>query len=620
MFVHNGPFMSGISSFLYIMIIMAWGLTVERRITNRRIRRLMYAEIFSMGFFFVIRICKYVIFYQSVIVKTFYSFYAGAELLIYEAALLVTLQIGRNEAEGYKKFDKLIILINAVLIILALTNNLHEMVYRFGSFDKDDYKTDYGWLYFVIIVFMGVEILTSLIIMIRKCTFSAIRKYWYMPVLPMAAGTILLVIYLVCGGAPEIYGYKIYNIHEVICGSVGIMLETGIKMGLIPSCSGYGAMFRRSHINAAIIDKDGEYKICSLNYDSIPDYKYARVREKDISGGRIKWMENLKAIYRLNSLLSDALEIVETENTLIEKENAAKEERSRYEAQNRLYNSISRDLEPEFHFIDEEISREYASEAEFRKHLSKCLIIGAYIKRRANLTLISAENDRIHIEELILSINECLSYIRFYGIKCRLNTSVSGAEDIRIPAEMVLKCFDLMEEAVEGLLDRTRNLLISIRTNDPPTFKITMDAEGADAKKICRRAVRDIIGNPDGEIEANRASDVSGVQKDCEADIPGVQKDCEADVPGVQKDCEADIRGVKSVKESDDPGVQKDCEADIRGVKSVKESDDPGVKKTGAAATQTTVGVKDHRLVGSVREEDGIISITVNVSGEVRAV
>jgi hypothetical protein len=156
-------------------------------------------------------------------------------------------------------------------------------------------------------VFIFIQLLASAVIMIRKCSISAIRKYWYLPVLPMMIGLVLLAIYYISGGSPDINGVKIYNYQEVFCGAIAMMFECGIKIGMIPSCSGYEGMFRRSHINAAVVDKDKEYRYQSLNYDSDIDRESIRISEKEISGGKVIWMENLETIYRLNGMLSDAV-------------------------------------------------------------------------------------------------------------------------------------------------------------------------------------------------------------------------------------------------------------------------------------------------------------------------
>jgi hypothetical protein len=160
-----------------------------------------------------------------------------------------------------------------------------------------------------------------------------------------------------------------------------MMFECGIKIGMIPSCSGYEGMFRRSHINAAVVDKDNEYRYQSLNYDSDIDRENIRISEKAISGGKVIWMENLETIYSLNGMLSDAVEIVEAENTLIEKENAAKEESSRYEAQNRLYNSIAYFSNSKLRSIDKELFAKYAQTAAF----ASCLARRAFLRLAAFL-------------------------------------------------------------------------------------------------------------------------------------------------------------------------------------------------------------------------------------------
>ena len=341
--------------------------------------------------------------------------------------------------------------------------------------------------------FIFIQLLASAVIMIRKCSISAIRKYWYLPVLPMMIGLVLLAIYYISGGSPDINGVKIYNYQEVFCGAIAMMFECGIKIGMIPSCSGYEGMFRRSHINAAVIDKDKEYRYQSLNYDSDIDRESIRISEKEISGGKVIWMENLETIYRLNGMLSDAVEIIEAENTLIEKENSAKEESSRYEAQNRLYNSIAYFSNSKLRKIDKELFAEYDSEEEFKKHLSKSLVIGSYIKRRSNLTILEAENSSICLDELLLSINESMSYLRLYGINCIVHTAGEDIREKMLPSELIIRLYDIFQEAAEAVMDHAKNIMLNVRNGGKITFKMSADADSPDAIDRCRNKISGII-------------------------------------------------------------------------------------------------------------------------------
>ncbi len=482
-------------TFFYPCLIIGWGITVGRRITHKRLRHLMNYLIVMMVMLFVVRLCKYAVFGNMAAVnRAVYYISIDIELVIAGGALLISYLIGTAENEKLDPFCMAVIFTNIGMMLLVSTNELHRMLYTFKNFDDGDYETQYGVLYYIVMALVFVQLLASAVIMIRKCSISAIRKYWYIPVLPMMIGLVLLAIYYISGGSPDISGVKIYNYQEVFCGAIAMMFECGIKIGMIPSCSGYEGMFRRSHINAAVVDKDNEYRYQSLNYDSDIDRENIRISEKAISGGKVIWMENLETIYGLNGMLSDAVEIVEAENTLIEKENAAKEESSRYEAQNRLYNSIAYFSNSKLRSIDKELFAKYDSEEEFKRHLSKSLVIGSYIKRRSNLTILAAENSSICLDELLLSINESMSYMRLYGINCMVHTTGDGIREKMLPSDLIISLYDVFQEVTEAVMDHANNIMVNVRNGGKVTFKMSADADMPDAAIRCRDTVDRVIG------------------------------------------------------------------------------------------------------------------------------
>ncbi len=500
-------------TFFYPCLIIGWGITVGRRITHKRLRHLMNYLIVMMVMLFIVRLCKYAVFGNMATVnRAVYYISIDIELSIAGGALLITYLIGTAEDQKPDAFCKAVIFTDIIMMLLVSTNELHKQLYTFSNYENGDYETEYEVLYYVVMVFIFIQLLTSAVIMIRKCSISAIRKYWYLPVLPMMIGLVLLAIYYISGGAPDINGVKLYNYQEVFCGAIAMMFECGIKIGMIPSCSGYEGMFRRSHINAAVVDKDKEYRYQSLNYDSDIDRESIRISEKEISGGKVIWMENLETIYRLNGMLSDAVEIIEAENTLIEKENSAKEESSRYEAQNRLYNSIAYFSNSKLRKIDKELFAEYDSEEEFKKHLSKSLVIGSYIKRRSNLTILAAENSSICLDELLLSINESMSYLRLYGINCIVHTAGEDIREKLLPSELIIRLYDIFQEAAEAVMDHAKNIMLNVRNGGKITFKMSADADSPDAIDRCRNKISGII-SADG-IASNDHQESAAIDAD----------------------------------------------------------------------------------------------------------
>ena len=481
------PFCRDLSTFLYPFIIMGWGITVGRRITHRKMRWLLNFEITMMVFLFAARICKYTVFSGvPVVFRASYYIYIDFEIIIASGALILALLIGTSEDEKLSRVSWAVIIFNAIFLVFVSTNELHWKLYTFKNYSDGQYDTEYGWLYYVAAALGMLQLLGAMAVITKKCSISAVRKYWYFPVVPLVAGFTLMIIYYLSGGTPGLFGMKFYNFQEVFCLTVAAMLETGIKIGMIPSCSGYDSMFRRSHINAAIIDKNGEYRYHSLNYGSEYNMEYMRISEKEISGGKVIWESNLESIISLNEILADTVDIIESENTLIEKENAAKEESSRYETMNSLYNSVADFADSRMRKIDELLSTDGGDEEAFKKNLAKSLVLGSYIKRRSNLTILAAEGKGICLDELLLSINESMTYIRLCGINCRVNATGEGIREKVLQAEVIIGFYDIFQETVESVLEQAKNIMVNIRDGSKTVFKISVDDDTQEAQSNLR--------------------------------------------------------------------------------------------------------------------------------------
>ena len=65
----------------------------------------------------------------------------------------------------------------------------------------------------------------------------------------------------------------------------------------------------------------------------------------------------------------------------------------------------------------------------FSKNVPIILLVSIYIKRFANLKLLSKENEKVDLNELFLSINEILRYLEKLNVKTAIVGSIKGLYD-----------------------------------------------------------------------------------------------------------------------------------------------------------------------------------------------
>jgi hypothetical protein len=259
------------------------------------------------------------------------------------------------------------------------------------------------------------------------------------------------------------------------------MLESAIRLGLLPSNIAYGDYIGKSSASLQIADHKNNVVYRSENADFLAweqmeaaksDEVYVDpdtvLHSASVSGGNIFWLEDMTAVNRMNDELSELSERLSEESDLIRAENDIREQRAKIDAQNKLYDSINETLSPSL----EKISDILASDGDFDKDMAYVCVINCYIKRRANMTLIADSNKKMKINELRLAIGESVKYLSLCGVYGSVN--VLGYEDI--PSDYALLIFDLWQHCIESTIPELNAVLASvISEKDRFAIKITLD-------------------------------------------------------------------------------------------------------------------------------------------------
>ena len=103
--------------------------------------------------------------------------------------------------------------------------------------------------------------------------------------------------------------------------------------------------------------------------------------------------------------------------------------------------------------------------------LRRIVVVGAYLKRRNNLTLVDEQDGMIEEEELNLSIKEMMKNLQITGVSCA--ASVQFEKDI--PSHVALQLFDFYEYVVEHAFDGLSYLLARFFSRDG-SFYCCVDA------------------------------------------------------------------------------------------------------------------------------------------------
>jgi hypothetical protein len=470
---HLRIYLGYIRSFIYIGLFAAWGVSVRHRVIQAQVRRYLTAVAALMVFWIAVRTVKYFAAYDPGVARQLWYLYYVPMLFIPLLAVSISMSMGKPEDFRLKPWSALFYIPTAVLALLVLTNDLHQWVFTFppDAAVWTDHSYGYTVGYWLVLSWMSLCVLTALVVMLMKCRVPRSRTVLWLPIVPM----ILAAAYaaaIVC--RVRAVHFIMGDVTVSMCLFFMAFFECCIQCGLIQSNTRYGELFRASTISAQIVDKS--YAVCfasDMTQTIQPELmrqaekapvlldNNSRLFSAPISDGYVLWTEDVSEEERLLRELEEAGRELEGENTLLLAENELKEKKIRVDAQNRLYDRITAEIEPQLSKLIALMDSARSGPCDIRRTLAQIGVIGAYIKRRSNLILLSEDTDEMPAEELAYCLRESSDNLESAEVKCSCVTDCTG----RMNTVTALQIYDLFEEIIEASLSSLRSALIRLTVN-----------------------------------------------------------------------------------------------------------------------------------------------------------
>lgn len=454
------------TTFILLAYSLALTMFFSDHIIEPQTRRYLVGIAGLITLWTVLRGAKYIAFEETEVVARhiWYLYYIPA-LLIPLLSLLAALSVGMKHGFTHRRAVLLASLVTLLLLVLLLTNDLHQLVFRFRpgfeSWDSDYTRSPvfyllYGWITLLFICVICV--------LISRCRISAGRRLVWIPLLPALFGTAYFVLYT-AGYWGRVNGDLFGEFPEAVCFTTAGIWLSFISIGLIPSNIGYGRLFELSGISAQIADRDWRVIYKSTNAEPLSARELSsgtvispntntRIHRRPVHGGFVYWQDDISELNRLNRELWETGEQLAEEAELLRLENELKEERAQIEEKTRTYDEIAAKVLAQSQKISalcEEAERRPESYA--AKMKTVCML-AAYIKRFANLSLLAADSPYIDAAELYLAVQESLRYVSDMGIAADCSLSQAGG----ISAQTALYAYALFERLLEQALPTLRGV------------------------------------------------------------------------------------------------------------------------------------------------------------------
>ena len=457
-------FASRLRSYIYIGIISAWYISLKMRIVEKRIQRHLCAVALLMIFWMVVRTIKFGS-TNNTIQRYLWYFYYLPMLFIPLEAFIISMSLGNKKLPGWIKY--LFVPAN-LLLLLVLTNDIHQRVFIFKDSLLSTKAYTYGIGYYIVALWMITFASISLFIMVSKCR---LKDSWiYLPLFPFA----ISILYAI-GYAKEVPFVRVWltDLTVAQCLFFMSMFESCIQSGLIQSNVGYRELFEATTMKAELFNKDFKLLYSSID-NPVTDKNILKkalkeatfldentlIKGHDIKHGYIFWQEDISKLVSINKELElTQEELIDTGDVL----KASHEQQERYlrlTEESRLYDLIELDTSEQVKILNEKVQRlkevEDINEARFL--LGEIIVLGTYIKRKSNLIFIGREKKVIDIDELKLCLNETSSNLCLCGIDAKMIVDIKK----EYPIGIIHKIYDYLEDILEISFSSLKSILFCV--------------------------------------------------------------------------------------------------------------------------------------------------------------
>lgn len=468
---------------IYIGILVSWAASVYDRIVNKTIRRYLITIVGLMMLWMFMRTLRHTVFLYVFPYGQWcwYAYYISM-ILIPQVSLMAAKCIGKQEGYRPSKGWYLMYIPSVAMIAGILTNDLHQWAFRFHQgFEAGWGVYQHNILYYIATAWIFICIAMMIAEVVRRCRIPGTKKMIWLPIAMLGIGVLYTVLYAVDS---DMFGF--IEMTAALCFTVVAIWESSIKTGIIQSNSHYNELLKSSGLGIAIVDKDYTVHYSSNDAVTLSEEQMQtvvkgqlmldggiRVSASEIRGGYTLWQEDLSELLEVLEELEELREELRGSNA-VSMQNYQMDKRIRaLEEKNRLHDELHKQTARQIELMNDLLKKliEADDAEEKRELLRRIVVVGAYLKRRNNLTLVGEQDGMIEEDELSLSIKEMMKNLQVAGVSCA--ASVQFEKDI--PASVVLKLFDFYEYVVENTFDGLTYLLARFFSRDN-SFYCCVDA------------------------------------------------------------------------------------------------------------------------------------------------
>ena len=468
--IFHSPVVNHLRSGIYVFLFSAWCYSLWIRIVQTQVRHYLLAISVLIVLWILLRSIKFSI-ENTDAERWLWYFYYFPMLFIPLLSVFVSQSLGKGEDFRLPRWTKLLYFPTLLLLLLVLTNDLHQQVFSFPSGVLSDRVYRYESGYFFVLGWEALCAGFAFLSMVKNCRIPCSRRIRWLPLVPLA----LSLAYA--------YAY-VKKVHWVwvLAGDMTVsqclifasILECCIQCGLIQSNLGYDELFeatslpvqitnhvfRSKYVSVAMQGALPQSELRQMQQDTVHLGDDTLLKRHKLRHGWVFWKEDISALNQIRKELELTRDELRDTGDVLAAENAQRARWLKLTEENRLYDMMEAQTARQIAMLRDLLAELQKTEdlGRARHLLGQVIIIGTYIKRRSNLIFVGVQRGAISVQELRLCLNESSENISVYGADCK--TIIKGEGQLTV--EQATQVYDLFEAVVEAELESLRALLISI--------------------------------------------------------------------------------------------------------------------------------------------------------------
>ncbi|MCR5824779.1 MAG: hypothetical protein K6G60_10150 [Lachnospiraceae bacterium] len=477
---------------IYVTLFSLWGISIGKRIVHEKIKNILMIIAALMVFWICARTVKYNSTDLTVIRYSWYLYYVS-QIFIPTLFFIVAFLLDKQDRDvpGGKIITRGAFGVSAVLLLLVLTNDLHRLVFVFGSKPYTEKDYTHAFVFYMVWGWMVLLGLYSIVAIVSKCRVYERKKFAVLPLIAISLAFLYAVLSMT--GNPLI---KKFAGDMSVSFSVIYMfiIESCLQSGLIRINTGYKELFENSTIRAQILDEAYNTYLTSGNAVTYPietlrETEWGPVLLEDgirlsnfrITGGHFLWQEDTTELFKVMQELDEAKRELEGRNAVLAEAFNTERNIRRLEEQNRLYDSIQKKTRKQINMLSKLLKEYRSAETHDQRTaiLKHIIVVGVYIKRRNNLIFINEQSNVIPVRELELCFEETVSNLELADI--RSSCFINAGDEIAL--SVATEMYDLYEKICEEVYGKIDSMLIRIYLNEDG-YHMSMDVNSLEPLQI----------------------------------------------------------------------------------------------------------------------------------------